>query len=321
MKTKPLVERKSKILIFLVGAFLVLSEIAFTQCLSGAYTIGGATPNYATVNAAVSDLVSKGVCGQVIFNIRSGTYREQVTIPQITGVSSLNTIIFQSESGDSTSVILCDSSTTSPTNFLVYLNGADYITFKKITLQALGLNYALVVKCATNSNNNQFFNNRIMGQLTASTTGDFMLVYAGSSINKYNIFKNNVFQNGSYGVYYTAPSASSLDSGTVIQNNIFINQSLYAMYLQYHNAPQIISNTISSNSIYSAYYGIYLNNCNNALRVFKNNITGITGYGISLNSCNGVSVPNTGLVANNMVQIGGVSSDNGIQLFSTSYQN
>ncbi len=70
--------------IILLIAGLIISAYAFSQ-LSGTYTIGGAAPDYATFNAAVTDLNALGVSGAVVFNVRTGTYTEQVLVPSITG--------------------------------------------------------------------------------------------------------------------------------------------------------------------------------------------------------------------------------------------
>ncbi len=62
--------------------------------LSGTFTIG-ATGTYPNFTAAAAALVC-GVNGPVVFNVLpgSGPYNEQITIPQITGTSAVNTITF-----------------------------------------------------------------------------------------------------------------------------------------------------------------------------------------------------------------------------------
>lgn len=99
------------------------------QPLSGTYTIGGTTPNYPTITAAANALVSNGINGPVTFNIRNGTYNETVGINTVTGSSATNTVTFQSESGDSSLVII--ASTGSP--FTLY--NTSYFTFSKLTLR------------------------------------------------------------------------------------------------------------------------------------------------------------------------------------------
>jgi hypothetical protein len=88
----------------LVSLFILNSDSKAQ--LTGTYTIGGITPDYTTFTLAVADLVASGVSGPLIFDVRDGTYPEQISIGTITGVSATNTVTFQSESGDSTTVIL-----------------------------------------------------------------------------------------------------------------------------------------------------------------------------------------------------------------------
>ena len=71
----------------------------------------------------VNDLETRGISGDVTFNVSAGTYNESVSIPEIQGVSVANTIHFQ---GIGSPVI----STTIPPALL--LDGADYITFNAI---------------------------------------------------------------------------------------------------------------------------------------------------------------------------------------------
>ena len=63
--------------------------------LSGNYTIGGTTPDFATFNDAVDSLKQVGVSTAVTFNVRSGFYGEQFHINEISGASSSNRITFQ----------------------------------------------------------------------------------------------------------------------------------------------------------------------------------------------------------------------------------
>ncbi|MEK7254246.1 MAG: hypothetical protein AAB316_05840, partial [Bacteroidota bacterium] len=65
--------------------------------LSGVYTIGGTTPDFLDFQSAVTAMTLGGVVGAVTFNVRTGEYEEQISIPQITGASMTNTVTFQSE--------------------------------------------------------------------------------------------------------------------------------------------------------------------------------------------------------------------------------
>ncbi len=111
----------------LLPLFLLFSIRVFPQ-LSGVYTIGGTNPNYSTISQAVTALLSQGVSGPVTFNIRTGTYNEQVYISNIiTGASLTNSITFQAETGDSTDVDVTY-------NGVVFNLLGDYIRMKHITI-------------------------------------------------------------------------------------------------------------------------------------------------------------------------------------------
>src|SRR5207253_3258141 len=78
------------------------SVVSISNTLTGTYTIGGATPNFANFQSAVNALQNNGVCGPVIFNMRPMTDTTVFTvINAIPGVDSVNTVTFQSENGDS----------------------------------------------------------------------------------------------------------------------------------------------------------------------------------------------------------------------------
>jgi len=95
--------------------------------LSGTYTIGGTNPSYATIANAVADLNTIGVCSPVVFNIRAGSYNESVIIADIPGASSVNNILFKSETGDSTSVIIYHT-----TNPPITFDSTSYVHFHQL---------------------------------------------------------------------------------------------------------------------------------------------------------------------------------------------
>ncbi|MEJ6738892.1 MAG: hypothetical protein QNK62_07665, partial [Cryomorphaceae bacterium] len=63
--------------------FISLFPISLLGQLSGTYTIdpnGTGTSNYTSFTSAISALSTSGVSGSVTFNVKQGTYSEQVTI-------------------------------------------------------------------------------------------------------------------------------------------------------------------------------------------------------------------------------------------------
>jgi len=272
--------------------------------MSGTFTIGGSTPDYATFNDAVTALSSNGINGSVVFNVRPGTYNERVSIPSITGSSAANTITFQAENGDSSSVILTQvSSATIANNYTLQLNGCNYVIFNQLSISRTGANtYSVVVEIANMSNNNSFLNNHIFGVSAPSTATYKTVIYSTTAIHNNNLYSNNFIENGSNGIWLSGQTSTQLESGNIIENNVLSNQYHYAIYLMYQDAPSVTSNTIDKGD-----YGIYASYCDNGLRFLKNKISLVNpatnGAGIYLYYCDANS--NNGLVGNNFITVGG----------------
>ncbi|MBL8007233.1 MAG: T9SS type A sorting domain-containing protein [Ignavibacteria bacterium] len=89
--------------------FIVISLIsflnAFSTPLNGTYTIGSGG-DYATINSAYNDAFTQGIDGPVIFDIITGTYTEHILTAEIPGSSTINTVTFKSQSGNSADVLI-----------------------------------------------------------------------------------------------------------------------------------------------------------------------------------------------------------------------
>ncbi len=283
------------------------SSASVTTQLSGSYTIGGASPDYASFTAAVNDLNNVGVCGAVTFNVRPGTYSEKLVINQITGASATNTMTFQSENGDSSTVILDIPSVDSTTlnNYLIRLNGTDYLTLKQMTLSRSGISAnARIIEYTQVASYNTVTNCHLLGVfngITANSLGALVYSSGGTPFNdSINTFTNNLLENGSIGIYFNGTSSVSLENGTVINHNNFVNQFVFAMQLAYLQAPVITNNTIVSNSLSPTYYGIYMSACLRNSNVSKNKCLSVPGHGLYLIDCG--AFPNVrGVVSNNFV--------------------
>jgi len=133
----------------LIHTFLALSiSLSSWAQLSGIYTIGGGTPSYISFTEAVDSLISLGVNGPVIFNVRNGVYSEKLVIPAIVGANATNTITFQSENLDSTLVIL-QAAGTSALNHVIRFDGASNFIFSKMTIQNTNNTYSRVLNSRT----------------------------------------------------------------------------------------------------------------------------------------------------------------------------
>ncbi len=209
--------------------------------MCGTYTIG-ATGDIANFSDAVDSLINKGINGNIIFNVQSDTYNEQVTLPYIQGVSDSNTIVFQSISGDSTDVILTNSGST-----VITLKGAKYITFKSMTITADGSN----VITANDSIIDVSFKNNII----KSTSSDYTLF----NISEDNIIFGNIsiinnnFINGSKGICLEDHHNTSKDN-FIIKGNVFNNIKGNNISVYRMKNTLISGNTFKATSNVSAIY-------------------------------------------------------------------
>ncbi|HHB52687.1 MAG TPA: hypothetical protein ENK75_06600, partial [Saprospiraceae bacterium] len=216
----------------------MLQFTTFAQ-ISGSKTIGGSGADYSSISAAVAALNSSGVNGPVVFNIASGTYTGNFTINNISGASSTNTITFQSTNHDSSLVLVQSASSSSSNyNFVAKLNAAKYINFKWMTFERTGTdNNATVVELAGVCNHNSFEHCVLKNNSTSSSAFSTSLVYGSNTGNNisYITFNNNLFQNGSIGIYMQGGSSTSLNAGAVINNNVFSNQYRWVVALYYQD--------------------------------------------------------------------------------------
>lgn len=289
----------------------------FRTALSGNYTIGGTSPNYNTFNTAVSDLISRGICGPVTFNVRNGVYNEQISIPYINGSSSVNTIVFQSETADSSAVTLTFSSSVPSNNYTVNFNSSSNVTIKKISIKALSYSYGCVINFTGNNKNILLLNNVIDGMPTTTNAIENSIILSNNVHNKGIIIDNNIISNGCIGICLLGVNLAQKDSSLFVSHNIIKDQYAAGISIKYQEAPTIISNTITANSN-GSWTGIYSNYCYNSQNISKNKIVGLTGTSMGIYIIYGLaSSTSCGIISNNMIS----SNSDGIYITNSSYQN
>jgi len=272
------------------------------QGLSGIYSIGsGGT--YSTIKAAISDITNRGMCGPVTFNLVSGSFNEQDSIVAIPGSSAINTVTFQSQSGDSTKVNW-NYSTGTTDNYIVQITGASYITFKQITFHSTGNANSTTLVSIANSHHLTFTNNRFIG-VYKSTSNSLVdagipvagyfgtLTYPGDADSDLMI-NNNYFSNNNYSIYLLGTGTGTGEqTNNIISNNTSDSAYANGINLQYQSNTIISHNKITNYGLNAGGYngeasGISLTNCDNSLQVYSNNVQG-TGnkYGIYTSTCAG----------------------------------
>ncbi len=237
-----------------------------TSCMSGTYSIGGASGDYATFRSAVSDLKTYGVCGPVVFNIADGTYNEKVRIDSIVGSSATNTITFQSASHDSSKVIMswpADTGIYSDyNNYVLLLENSSYITLKGISFERPhpvqnGAGARSIYLRGTHDV--KILNNYFNGGKVVPYKYDYSYMIDGFGSHDILVSSNH-FKNGYMGVALYDSTLGTLHlKGIVIENNI-MDTSIAGISLTGISEARIRSNVFMSSDTFSSTQAIEIDN-------------------------------------------------------------
>ncbi len=274
--------------------------------LSGIYTIGGTTPDYATFAAALTDLNTIGVCGPITFNVRQGTYVEQISMNPVAGASATNSITFQSDPANTAMPIIEHTASSTGNYTLGFLGGASHITFDSLNLVAKGTTYAMVVNFLGGSEHVTIKNCVLDGSSTATTSTFQTVIYQNSGVVKHITIDNNITNDGSYGVYFRGSGTTSNDENVTVTNNEFNDTWYYCSYFYYHDSALIENNEFTQKATSTSFaYGLYTYRMNNT-KVSRNKVelnTTSTNYAMMAGYYSGTSNE----ISNNMI----VGSANG----------
>ncbi|HMS33231.1 MAG TPA: T9SS type A sorting domain-containing protein [Ignavibacteria bacterium] len=282
-----------KKLFLLIIFILFFSSESFSQ-LNGTYTIGTGG-DYTTITSSVNDLVTSGINGPVVFNILPGVYTELVTIDSVPGSSPVNTITFQSQTGNRDDVLWKDSIFYSAA--LIVLNKADYITFRNISfLNGVSLSIQYVFYLCLNCDGINISNSSIISRGTFEGYG----IYGNNASTK-NLFVN---ENDFDAVIAVNLAGSQRSTGTQILKNRISRYG--GILLSNHDSVKIEKNEIILDyrlGFYSSGPAINLNGCNKYFKITKNKIN-VNGNGLYFPS-SGIIIQNcicdNSLIANNFV--------------------
>lgn len=282
-----------------------IATVVYTT-LTGVYTIGGNAPDFPDFSAAAVALNKGGVSGPVRFDVRPGTYEEQLRFTKVAGASAANAITFQSESGDSTTVVLAYNSTAFNNNYLLQLDSAEFFTFKNLSFTALSEQFGIIIAIDAEANHNTFIGNVFHGSEQGGTFTDIVRG-SGFPLSDGISFLGNRFVNGRAGIVFRGINAALSVKDLVIANNEFENQKSFGIQLFRIDAPRILNNVFSSSHPADA---ISCQSCLNELQILSNKIS-TAGRGISMLFHEGAA-DQVSLVANNFVHVSGNSQEFGI---------
>jgi hypothetical protein len=297
--------------------FLLYSTEVSAQTLNGTYTIGGDNPDFTTLNQAVTRLNTFGVAGPVTFNIRPGRYTEQIKISQYPNSSNTSMVVFQSESGNPNDVVLNHTHTIlngEIDNFTVYINGADNLTFRNMTIQAnqIGQDLSRVVYMIDDCNNIRLENNVIKSWYQSLATVNkneciyIGMTYQNSADNDSLYIKGNTIIGGSVGLYIEGVSTDGnfYTTNWTIEDNKFLDQKICGLSVHKGMNTKISGNSFELSKLPPSYTAIYLDIHSDSLTIDGNycNIPG-GGYGIWVSNIKS-GIANYKRVSNNVIIIG-----------------
>jgi len=299
-------------------------EVTIKAAIEGIYTIGGINPDYATFADAVDDLNENGLCGPVTFNVAAGTYVGGLEINEIAGASATNTVTFDGGMGNASTRVLAYN-TSSTNDFVLMLDGADYVRIRNMTIRATGTMYGYGIVFTGGADHNEIVNCNIEVPMSTSAYSIGILASSSSSYTVYgnwgdhNLIQGNTITGGYYGIRW---NGSSLLSTTQSVNNQFIENTItdwyyYGMYMYYSAGLKVIRNTAiqrtTGSFLTSAGYSYYIYYPNDGPEISYN--YGYASYGplyIMRPNNYYVSTNNRARIYNNMGGTNGTSTNYGL---------
>ncbi len=283
----------------------------------GTYTIGsgGTYPTFTAAFAAAAC----GVSGPVVFQVLPSTapYTEQIVINEIPGMSATNTITVKGNNN-----VLSFATADINLRPTLHLNGADYLRFEDLTIEATGATAGWGVRLSNNANFNTFKRCVIKTNETSTSTNyaAFTLTASPTSATgtQSNTASNLLIDScqiigGYYGLCLNGNGLAVVQqpSNNTVRNTVISNFYIYGVYAYGQNNLTFEYNDINriSRATVSTCYGFYNYGRNPGLRIVGNRIhdlggvsgtTAFTGYILYCSSTTGTSA-NPALVANNAI--------------------
>ena len=245
--------------------------------LSGSYTIGGTTPDYSTISEAVNHLNEIGICDDVTFNIRQGTYKGSLQFNEIYNAGDSGRVIFQADpSNAATDTVLITDTVDASLNGLVSLRGKGNLTFKKLRFTGVtggGVTKALIIFDGTDTVRNVLIDSC---SFDGTGLGNYSLSTFSGHLDSLEV-SNCKLERGRMDIFPPA----TMNSSVWVHHNDFVNTSL-AIQLSVGFA-RVNNNTTSADAAnsWTRQIGIWANRA----EVYNNNLyhrTESTFHGITV---------------------------------------
>ncbi len=277
---------------------------------AGTYSIGSCGADYPTISTALDTLHNAGVAGPIVFELCEQTFDEQLNIEHVDGTDMNNTVTFKTVPG-ATDMAKITHTPTNTSNYVISINGADYITFDSIYFYAnytsgSGNNIFANVAKIEQSNYINFRNSVIRSKMTTASSTNANLMLLGDN-NHYITVNNCLLDSG----YYAVRSLNNSYSDNIsILNSDILNFWYQGVYLRNTDTIAVNGDSIASGVTVASkpLTGVYIAGAKHA-SIQRNYIHLIDNRnggkrGIALFNCRGTNIDRV-TVYNNMVSLYG----------------
>lgn len=285
--------------------------VANTSCnpLSGTYSIGGATPDFATFAEAAEALNVCGVSGPVTMNVQAGTYTDHFHLNGIVGISSgvsglsaTNTLTINGNGAK----LVWDNMGPQAT---VLLDNSGHVTIDDMTIENSASSEGWGVLLSGDADSVTISNCTVIVDSSGNFGSDLIPILvsndyendlsAGADVD-YLTITNSEIIGGYYGIQLYGESSTTFSENFVIEDNMIRNYYLSALYTYYIDGIKIIGNTMTSPVSATDEDGMYL--YDNIDFTIEENVINVKDYGIYMNDANdGASLGAPSTIINNMI--------------------
>ena len=284
------------------------ARISIQPSLSGNFDIGGGNNDYADIVSALDDLNDFGICGPTTLNVYPGVYTDRLTIGEIAGADSNNTLTIRGVNKDSS--IIQYSTSVSAERAAIEINGAKYVTIEDLTIHCTqDLSFGWNIWMTGGASHINILNNTIINDTTGASNNYNCIIASGSptsvattSNNAENVLiKDNFIKGGYYGVRLNGSSTTIHDQNNVVEKNVFRLQYYYSMYMRFQGNFYLDGNDVDgerlTGSTTTFQRSIYLSSCNEYYEITNNRVVNVAYSSIHLTGCDPTGTP--ALIANN----------------------
>ncbi len=259
--------------------------------LNGNLTVGGTGANFTDITSFFATLKNCGMNGPIVAKLAPGTYNASDFYfdSLANGQSAINTLTFESATGNAADVIIVDNGTNNARGAVTF-QGVSHFRLNKLTLQGkTGSTWSRgvyfnggacsnikITNCIINVDNSTSTSNLYSGisRITAASTG----TTGDGDIE----IKNNIINGGVYGIHYLG-STSKQNALIALDSNI-TNTSYYGIYTSYTNIGSIKKNRATQDlTSVQRYTGIHIERSTTTAAISKNRIFADVNMNVGLN--------------------------------------